>query len=247
MAIGTPVNCGSAVLTSSATTTVPVTLAASIAVGDLIIVTVCNDGGANLPTAPTDSKGHTYTADEAGALSTNNYSHRQFSTVCTSAMTSAVDTVTGNINGGGGNWDKVITVAKSTPDTGRTWGASRIDQTAAATGNSTAPDSGVVATTTDNDELAYGSMAAGGAPSNTGGGPLTAATNGNTRLHNVQGGAFIDSATVYQVLTSTGTPKASGTWQASDQWRCVEVTYKQEAIGGGGTPVRTLGTLGVGT
>jgi hypothetical protein len=232
MAIGTPADLGSTQLTSSATTTVVLTVTASAAVGDLVIVSLTNDGGANLPSGVADSAGNTYTADHAGLLSADDYSLRQFSSVITSALTSGVSTITGTVDGGGGNWDKIISAAKSTPDSGRTWGASRIDQTASATGTSTSPDSGLTATTTDADALIYGCMAAGGAPAASGGGPLTAATNGNTKLHNHNAGAFIDLGSVYQVVTATGTYRSSGTWQASDDWGCICVAYKQQAVGG---------------
>lgn len=242
MAIGNPATIGSATLTSSATNTVQMTLTASVAVGDLIVVWVTNDGGANLPSGVTDSQGHTYTADVTGVRSADDYSLRQFSTVCTSAMTSAVDTITGTVVGGGGNWDKIIAAVKVTPDTGRTWGSSRVNTSAQATGTSTSPSSGSM-TTTVADTAVIGGMAAGGAPSNSAGGPLTAATNSNTRVHNINGGAFIDLGSVYRVVTATGSYPSSGTWQASDDWGAVGVAYQQEALGG---TVRMLATLGVG-
>jgi hypothetical protein len=227
LAIGTPASLGSAVLASSSTTTVAMTVSASAATGDLVIVDVANDGGANVPSGVVDSAGNTYTADNAGFRDADDYTVRRFSSVITSALTSGVSTITGTVDGGGGTWDKIIVAAKVTGS----WDANRIDKTASATGSSTSPDSGVTATTSVADELAYGAMAAGGAPSASGGGPLTAATNSNTRLHNVNGGAFIDLATVYQILTAAGTPKASGTWQASDIWACYVVTYKEASAG----------------
>jgi hypothetical protein len=235
MAIGNAVTLGSTQLTSSSTTTVVMTVTASAAVGDLVIVSVTNDGGANLPSGVVDSAGNTYTPDHAGLRSADDYSLRQFSTVVTSALTSGVSTITGTVDGGGGTWDKIIGAAKSTPDTGRTWGASRLDQTASATGTSTSPDSGLTATTTVADTLIYGSMAAGGAPAASGGGPLTAATNSNTKLLNHNAGGFIDLGSVYRVVTTTGTYRSSGTWQASDDWGCICVAYKQQAVGGAAT------------
>lgn len=233
MALGAPVSCGTTTSASSSSNTVVHTLTASIAIGDLILVDVTNDGGANLPSGVVDSKGHTYSALDAGQRDADDYSRRTFAAVCTSAMTTA-DTVTATIVGGGGTWDRIIAVTKVTPDTGKTWViASLVDKTAAATGTSTSPDSGLTATTTDADELIWGVMVAGGAPSSSGGGPLTAATNSNTKLHNVNGGAFIDLATVYRLPNATGTYRASGTWQASDLWACTVFALKQTTAGGG--------------
>jgi len=152
---------------------------------------------------------------------------------------------TGTVNGGGGTWDKYISAAKCAPSSGKAWDSTRIDKSSAGTGSSTSPDSGLTATTTVADELVYGDMCAGGGP--TGATPLTAATNGNTILHNVQGGNFIDHATVYQVVSATGTYRASGTWQFTDLWACTVITYKEIDSGGGGATVRLLASTGVGT
>lgn len=238
MAIPNPVDIGSTTLNSSSTDTVAITLTTTVAIGDLIVVFLMNDGGANLPSGVVDSQGHTYTPDVTGVRSADDYSIRQFSTVCTSAMTTS-DTITGTVAGGGGTWDKKIAAVKVTPDSGRTWGAARVDQQTQATGTSTSPDSGALATTTDADAAIIGCMGAGGAPTATGGGPLTAATNSNTRVHNINGN-FIDLGSVYRIVTSTGAYQSSGTWQQSDDWGCVSVAYKQESVGGGGTGIPML-------
>jgi hypothetical protein len=236
MPIGTPTTLGEAFTAGNPDTTIQMTVAgAGAAVGDLVIVVVVDDGGANIPSGVVDSQTNTYTPDDAGQRLADNYTRRRFSSVITTALT-AGDTITGTVNGGGGNWDKGIVAAKISPSAGKTWDSARVDQSAAATGNSNTPDSGVTSTTTVADELVFGDMVAGGAPSTTGGGPLTAAGTDLTRLHNLQISAFVDMATVYRIVTATGAYKADGTWQASDAWACQVHTYK-EAAEGGGSPV----------
>jgi hypothetical protein len=222
MAIGTPVTMGTGVLASSSTTTVPMTVAGNTAaVGDKVIVAVGNDGGANIPSGVTDSLGNTYISDHAGLRLADNYTIRVFSTDVTTAI-GIGDTITGTVDGGGGTWDKFIGAMRVT----ELLSGSAVDKFASATGASVTPDSGLTATTTLADELVVGVMAAGGAPSSTGGGPLTAAGSTLTRLHNLNASNFIDFASVYKIVSVTGTYKADGTWQASDNWGCIVLTYK---------------------
>jgi hypothetical protein len=232
LAIGTPTTLGTGLLTSSSTTTVTMTVAAGAAIGDLVLVAVTNDGGANLPSGVTDSVGNTYTALNAGQRSADDYSLRVFATVVTATIVNASTVITGTVDGGGGNWDKIIAALKITGS----WNISTVLEQAAkeATGTSTSPDSGLTATTSVADAAIVGFMAAGGAPAASGGGPLTAATNSNTKLHNLNGGAFIDIGSVYQVVSATAQYRSSGTWQASDDWACVCFVLIEDA---GSTPV----------
>lgn len=227
MAIGTPTSLGAA-LGADAATTVQLT-GVTAGVGDLVIVVAANDGGA-MPSSVSDSAGNTYTADNAGVGSANNYYGRVFSSVLTTALSNG--SITASFSGISGTWDKLIAAAKVTGS----WDSTRADKTASATGTGTAWDSGLTATTTVAAELVFGFSVTGSL--NGGASSTSTPGTGLTELHDPALSVWDAITTVYKIVSATGTYKANGTWSQSFPWGAIVVTYKE--VSGGSALTQTI-------
>jgi hypothetical protein len=188
---------GQTVSSSSSGTTVAATFASANTTGDLIIANV-SAAGATVSSV-TDSAGNTYTQAISGCDSHNN---------CSAIWYAA------NIKAGSSN--KVTatlsaSVSWNAIDIAEFHGVSTLDKTASGTGTSTSPASSS-ATTTSANELIIG---AGNTDAT-----FTAAGSGFTWF-----GSAYGTGSEYEIVSSTGSYKATGTVSYSATWVMQMATF----------------------
>ena len=192
------VGTGTASRSGNATLSIPVA-AAGVAAGNWVIVSasVGTFGGA---VTCTDTKGNTYTVDaDISAVG------RQF--VCSGKATTALtssDRITLTYPGFSG-----VSTAIATEFAGVT----AVDQRRSASGNSTAPNSGAV-TTTSAKELVFGATSHSGTPILTVGCGMTS----SGKVVTGTGGGTKTVDTAYLVTAATGTFSTCGTLSPSGGW-----------------------------
>lgn len=219
-AIGVPTGIGHSNIDQSYGTSLTVSVTSSVAVNNTVIVAAVlyAYSGPYAGTATvSDSAGNTYT-DDADVSQSGSTGERTvvFSAPVTSAL-SPGDTITITFSGGG-----YYANASAFAVSGLV-AASRVDQSATATGTSGSPSSGNTANTTQADELLIGAIGVNDGASTA---SFTAGA-GYTALPGDVSSAGLAIFPEYQVVSATGAYSAGGTLGGVyTGWAAAIVTYK---------------------
>ena len=192
-------------------------LSAAVATGNTVIVTVAMTSNTGTVTV-TDTSGNTYTQD-ASEPNSGNVRTLIFSAPVTTAL-STISTVT--VTFGTSPSSKAMSICYFSGLAT----ASYKDQSSVATGSSLTPNSGTTAATSQPNELIIGAFGA-----NFSNNSFTAGTaSGYTALAAASVSTFgLNLDPEYQVVSSTGTYAANGTYSAgfgTPSWSAAIVTYK---------------------
>ena len=211
MAIGTPADCGNAA-TSSAQTSLSVTLSSAIAAGSLILVEISNhNSGTVVPDSVTDSAGNTYTL--ISAANSSAVSATLAYCVNASALASGA-TVTANFPSSRNAAMRVRSVGGMA--TSSAFDVSAIN----ASGSGTSASVGPTSATSQADELIYAVFAYQNSRTFTAGSGYTAGaqTESTTTIRGV--------VAEWKIVSTTGAQTPDGTWDTSATYAAVVATFK---------------------
>jgi hypothetical protein len=198
---------------------------AAVPVGRCLIAVALSQGGSLPDAGVTDTKGNTWTLVAAIANGTNHAVGLAWCIVTTQLETTDVVTVDwgGNATCRTVYLDEFSGVSDVTPQ----------DGSGSGSGSSTSPSVALSGSTTNADDLIFAvvGFGGGGATSFT---PDAGWTETND-VRQVDGTVNRNVASVYQVVSATGTYTASGSIPSSQPWTGVIVALKA-AAGGGGSP-----------
>lgn len=209
--------------------------------GNTILVTIStwNDAQANIVSSVTDSKGNTYTQDQASVKQTGTHT-REYLYRSSNITGGASHTITVNYTGASNNYAAWAAIEVS----GQT-NSTPLDQATNTSSNSAVTDAaiGPTGTTTQNDEIVVAGCGVDAPNSNI---AIGTATTGYTAILTEQDAlSYIGAQWAYKIISTTGTQSA--TWSHSNTsqagWGAVIGTYKAEVSA---VVTRLLLQLGVG-
>lgn len=219
---------------TSETSHITSALAASAAIGDLVIVAIAADNagtsGVSSITAPQDSQGNNYTLIKeqnrtAGSAAADGCTASLYGSVLTTALTSGVDTVTLNFS--------PATIAKA-------WTGIKVtgaNTTTYSTGNNSG--SGATYTSNASASMASGDLFVGVVANESGTAPASDSdsTNGSwSSLNTTSGGTGGDATKMginlqWKVTTGSGTQTLDAATGASTDWALVYALYTVASSG----------------
>ena len=207
-------------------TTAVATTTAAVPADTVVAVLTANRNVNGVAVSCADSRGNTYVLTASGDYgSAGNFPATAiFTTVLTTALQIG-DTVTVTYPGAG-NSRKAVSVLRLDGV-----GASAVDQTANAQGQSATPSCGTTATTTEEEEIVLGAVGMVNAGKAYGGGSAMLPGAGYSPIGSPHSGGTSGTEIVvlglYRITTVAGTqnPTLSG-GSASDPWSGATVTYK---------------------
>ncbi len=216
--------------------------AAGVAAGNTVIIAIALDySSSNTPPIPScsDSKGNTYTLDVE-----HNQGNFMQGAICSAPVTTALvsgDTITvthASLNA----------TAMSANEFSGLLTSGVLDKTAKSAGiATTTPNSTATATTTQADELLFGTVSIEDPPTITftAGAGFTALTGAGTT--GASGNSNMTVYPEYRIVTSTGAYSAAGTLSAASNWIAAIATYKAAVDLCPGNVVTTTADTGSGS